>query len=158
MAAAGAAGYVNAGTFEFLVDLSHGGGDASPFYFLEMNTRLQVEHPITEAVTGIDLVREQIRIAADGPLGLTQKDIVFQGTQSTLRVDGRRERVGFYNTFVARGTPSHTDVEVASDPDSGDVHALRSPRFQSYQFHAESILTTNGYEILRTTLEALMPS
>jgi acetyl-CoA carboxylase biotin carboxylase subunit len=72
--------YRGAGTMEFLFQ-------DGEFYFIEMNTRLQVEHPITEAVTGIDLVREQIRIAAGGPLGLSQKDIVIQGHAIECRVN-----------------------------------------------------------------------
>jgi acetyl-CoA carboxylase, biotin carboxylase subunit len=57
------------------------------FYFIEMNTRLQVEHPITEAITGIDLVREQIRVATGAPLGYTQEDITFEGHAIECRVN-----------------------------------------------------------------------
>ena len=73
-------GYTNAGTMEFLVD-----GDQN-FYFLEMNTRLQVEHPVTECVTGIDIVKEQIRIASGQPLSYSQKDIVFHGSAIECRI------------------------------------------------------------------------
>ena len=73
-------GYTNAGTMEFLVDADQN------FYFLEMNTRLQVEHPVTECVTGIDIVKEQIRIAAGEKLTLSQKDIVFRGAALECRV------------------------------------------------------------------------
>jgi acetyl-CoA carboxylase biotin carboxylase subunit len=72
--------YRGAGTMEFLFQ-------DGEFYFIEMNTRLQVEHPITEAVTGIDLVREQIRIASGSPLALTQKDIVIQGHAIECRIN-----------------------------------------------------------------------
>ncbi len=72
--------YRGAGTMEFLFQ-------DGEFYFIEMNTRLQVEHPITEAVTGIDLVREQIRIASGAPLGLSQKDIVIQGHAIECRIN-----------------------------------------------------------------------
>jgi acetyl-CoA carboxylase biotin carboxylase subunit len=72
--------YRGAGTIEFLFQ-------DGEFYFIEMNTRLQVEHPITEAITGIDLVREQIRIAAGAPLGMTQDDIKFQGHAIECRIN-----------------------------------------------------------------------
>jgi acetyl-CoA carboxylase biotin carboxylase subunit len=80
VAAARVSGYVNAGTVEFLVDRD------SKFYFLEVNTRLQVEHPITEMITGIDLVRQQIEIAAGNPLKLSQADIVGRGHAIECRI------------------------------------------------------------------------
>ena len=78
--AARAAGYSNAGTVEFLMDSAHN------FFFLEMNARLQVEHPVTEMVTGLDLVREQIRIAAGEPLAYRQSDIRPQGNAMECRI------------------------------------------------------------------------
>ncbi|HWT79124.1 MAG TPA: biotin carboxylase N-terminal domain-containing protein, partial [Candidatus Methylomirabilis sp.] len=75
-----AAGYVNAGTMEFLVD------DNRSFYFLEVNTRLQVEHPVTEMVTGIDLVKAQLAIAAGEPLGYRQEDVRLQGAAIECRI------------------------------------------------------------------------
>jgi acetyl-CoA carboxylase biotin carboxylase subunit len=75
-----AAGYVNAGTMEFLVDQDRN------FYFLEMNTRLQVEHPVTEMVTGLDLVKEQIAIAAGEPLRQRQEDVVIRGAAIECRI------------------------------------------------------------------------
>src|SRR5436853_4674825 len=78
--AATAAGYVNAGTVEFI--FSDG-----EFYFLEVNARLQVEHPITEAVTGIDLVKEQIRVAAGLELGFKQRDVEWNGHAIEMRIN-----------------------------------------------------------------------
>jgi acetyl-CoA carboxylase biotin carboxylase subunit len=86
---AAAAGYVNAGTVEFLVDRD------GKFYFLEINARLQVEHPVTEFVTGRDLVREQIRIAAGEKLGYAQEDIAFSGHAIECRINAEDPDANF---------------------------------------------------------------
>jgi acetyl-CoA carboxylase biotin carboxylase subunit len=75
------AGYVNAGTVEFLVDRHRN------FYFMEVNTRVQVEHPVTEMITGVDIVQEQIRIAAGRPLSFTQADVRFTGAAIECRIN-----------------------------------------------------------------------
>jgi acetyl-CoA carboxylase, biotin carboxylase subunit len=82
LVAAAAVNYMSAGTVEFLVDAQTG-----HFYFIEMNTRIQVEHPVTEMVTGIDLIREQIRIAAGEPLGYRQDDVRRHGHALECRVN-----------------------------------------------------------------------
>ena len=76
-----AAGYQNAGTCEFLVDKQ------DRFYFIEVNARIQVEHPVTEMVTGIDLIKEQIRLAAGEPLGYTQKQVTHRGAAIECRIN-----------------------------------------------------------------------
>ena len=81
--------YINAGTIEFLVDQDKN------YYFLEMNTRLQVEHPVTEAVTGIDIVKEQIRIAAGNPLQLKQEDVKLEGWSMECRINAEDPFNGF---------------------------------------------------------------
>ena len=87
--AAKTVGYHSAGTIEFLVDHENN------FYFMEMNTRIQVEHPVTEMVTGIDLIKMMIRIAAGEPLGFTQKEITFQGHAIECRISAEDPEHGF---------------------------------------------------------------
>lgn len=88
--AARAVSYVNAGTIEFLLDEASGN-----FYFMEMNTRVQVEHPVTEFVTGVDIVKEQIRIAAGQPLSLTQEDVVICGHAIECRINAENPKFNF---------------------------------------------------------------
>ncbi|HKJ39259.1 MAG TPA: acetyl-CoA carboxylase biotin carboxylase subunit [Anaerolineales bacterium] len=97
--AAQAVNYVNAGTIEFLLDKDNN------YYFLEMNTRLQVEHPITEMVTGIDIVKEQIRIARGRTLNYKQEDVKFNGHAIECRINAEDP----YNNFMpSTGTITHS--------------------------------------------------
>jgi len=89
VAAAKAVGYENAGTIEFLLDKD------KAFYFMEMNTRIQVEHPVTEMVTGIDLIKEQIRIAAGCPLAYTQEEISLSGHAIECRINAENPLKNF---------------------------------------------------------------
>ena len=115
-----AAGYANAGTAEFLVDSQRN------FYFLEMNTRLQVEHPVTELATGLDLVHWQIRIAAGERLTLTQDDIGWRGNAMECRIYAEDPDSNFF--------PSPGLIDVLSEPsgpgirlDSGVYEGWRVP-------------------------------
>ncbi|HVY61652.1 MAG TPA: acetyl-CoA carboxylase biotin carboxylase subunit [Planctomycetota bacterium] len=89
VAIARAANYENAGTIEFLVDKDRN------FYFMEMNTRIQVEHPVTEMVTGFDLVKEQIRVASGYPLSFKQSDVRFEGHAIECRINAEDPENGF---------------------------------------------------------------
>jgi acetyl-CoA carboxylase, biotin carboxylase subunit len=117
-----AAGYVNAGTVEFLVDADRA------FYFLEVNTRLQVEHPVTEMVTGIDLVREQLRIAAGESLGYSQADVAWRGAAIECRINAEDPFAGW---LPSPGTI--TGLRPATGPwvrdDSGAYQGYTIPRF-----------------------------
>ena len=122
--AARAVGYVNAGTFEFLMDAR------DHFYFMEVNARLQVEHPITEMVTGVDIVKEQIRIASGEGLSIGQADVRFTGHAIECRVNAEHPETfvpspGLIRTFSAPGGPgvrvdtfAHADCTVSPYYDS----------------------------------------
>ncbi|WP_456696546.1 anthranilate synthase family protein [Aeromicrobium sp. P5_D10] len=113
---------------------------------------LESERPFLAVCLGHQTLSHQIG------LDLTFKDIVFQGTQSKLTVLDRPETVGFYNTFVARvpaaGLPEGVTVEL--EPETGDIHLVAGPHYRGIQFHAESILTHNGFGILRDLVTDLV--
>jgi len=115
--AAKACNYSSAGTIEFLLD-KHGN-----FYFIEMNTRIQVEHPVTEFVTGIDLVKAQIRIAAGEPLGITQKDVQIRGWSIECRINAENPERNFM--------PSPGTIQVYHPPGGPGVR-VDSAAYQGY--------------------------
>ena len=93
-----------------------------------------------------------------GALGMSldYKDIIFQGTQTEISAFGRDERVGFYNTFVARLSTDARAAQVDVDPHSGDVHVVTGPHYRGIQFHAESILTEHGFDLIRELMTGLL--
>ena len=114
--AAKAVGYENAGTIEFLLDKNKN------FYFMEMNTRIQVEHPVTEMVTGMDLIKEQIRIAAGEPLSVTQDQIRIQGHAIECRINAENPAKNFMpcpgkitNVHVPGGNGIRVDTHIYND-------------------------------------------
>ena len=150
-------GYLGVGTMEFLYE-------DGQFFFIEMNTRLQVEHPITEAITGVDLVREQVRIAAGEPLSFTQDDVTFNGHAIECRINAEHPETfmptpGKVSAFHAAGgpgvrvesclysgysVPPHYDSLIAKLIVHGDdrEHCLRRLKRAIQEFIVEPIPTT----------------
>ena len=163
-------GYRSAGTVEFLLD-----AEAGEFYFLEVNTRLQVEHPVTEEVTGIDLVREQFRVAAGEPLGFAQGDVAAAGHAIEARLYAEDPAAGFLpavGTLAAfepaaepavrwdRGVEAGSKVTVDFDPMLAKVIACAPSRGEAAarlalaldRLHLGGVTTNRHYltEVLRS--------
>ena len=155
--------YQGAATCEFLVD-----EERATYAFLEINARLQVEHPVSEMVTGIDIVREQLRIAGGEPLSFGQDDVVISGHAIEARINAERPEAGFMPTpglITAWAAPQGTDVRVdtacfpgwtiaphydsllakviARGPDR--VHAVARLRQALRHLHVEGVATTAGF-------------
>ena len=109
--AAKVCGYYNAGTIEFLVE------NGKNFYFMEMNTRIQVEHPVTEFVTGVDLVKAQIKIASGIPLEIKQEDITISGHAIECRINAENPKLNFRPSpgkIIALHTPGGPGIRIDS--------------------------------------------
>jgi len=162
--AAKAVGYVNAGTVEFLLDTD------GRFYFIEMNTRIQVEHPVTEMVTGMDIVREQIRIAAGEPLSFNQRQVRMKGHAIECRICAQdpdrnfKPSCGTVERYVVPGGPGvRVDAGIAAgtvispyyDPLLAKIIAWGADRTQAIQrmrgalreLEIDGIETTRDYHL-----------
>ncbi|WP_329279010.1 acetyl/propionyl/methylcrotonyl-CoA carboxylase subunit alpha [Streptomyces sp. NBC_00691] len=135
--AARSCGYVGAGTVEFIVP----GGDPSSYYFMEMNTRLQVEHPVTELITGVDLVEWQLRVASGEPLPFAQEDITLTGWAIEARICAEDPSRGFLpsgGTVLALNEPQGQGVRTDSGLSEGtEVSSLYDPMLSKVIVHAE---------------------
>ena len=153
VAAARAAGYVNAGTIEFLLE---GSGRDARFYFLEMNTRLQVEHPITEAVAGVDLVHAQFVVAAGGCLPWTQETICQRGHAIECRIYAEDPAAGFLpqaGTLLVYREPVGPGIRIDSGVvESGTISVHYDPLLAKLTASAET--RDAAIARARTALEA----
>ncbi len=135
--AARSCGYVGAGTVEFIVP----GGDPSSYYFMEMNTRLQVEHPVTELITGLDLVEWQLRVAAGEPLSFGQDDVRLDGWAIEARICAEDPSRGFLpsgGTVLALNEPQGDGVRTDSGLAEGtEVSSLYDPMLSKVIVHAK---------------------
>ncbi|ESQ79524.1 acetyl/propionyl/methylcrotonyl-CoA carboxylase subunit alpha [Asticcacaulis sp. YBE204] len=157
--AAKAIGYQGAGTIEFIVDVSQG-IEAAPFYFMEMNTRLQVEHPVTEMITGLDLVEWQLRVAAGEPLPKTQNDLTLTGHAIEARLYAEDPEADF---MPATGTLERLSfppsVRADSAVEQGDeVSVFYDPMISKLIVHGrdrDEALTRMRDALIRTRVEGL---
>lgn len=152
--AAEAIGYRGAGTVEFIVDVSNGIADA-PFYFMEMNTRLQVEHPVTEEITGVDLVEWQLRVAAGEHLPLTQDQLTISGHAIEARLyaedpqndflpaTGRLERLEFpVSARIESAVEQGDEVSVFYDPMIAKIVVNGRDRAEALKRMREALIHT----------------
>jgi acetyl/propionyl-CoA carboxylase alpha subunit len=140
--AARAVSYLNAGTVEFLVDAQAGSSGEAPFYFLEMNTRLQVEHPVTELVAGVDLVHAQLHVAAGGPLPWQQEELSQRGHAIEARVYAEDPAAGYLpqaGRLALYREPRMPGVRVDSGVAEGDEIGVHyDPLLAKVIAHAET--------------------
>ena len=170
VAAGQAIGYSSAGTVEFLVEQPADGSAPTDFRFLEVNTRLQVEHPVTEEITGLDLVREQLRIAQGEPLGFGQDDLAIDGHAIEARLyaedpandflpqTGRIERwqpAAGTNARFDSGIESGSDVGIEFDPMLAKV-IVGAPSRREAALRLARVLETTRVQGIRTNRDFLV--
>jgi acetyl-CoA carboxylase biotin carboxylase subunit len=145
--------YLNAGTIEFLLD------ENNQFYFMEMNTRLQVEHPVTEMITNVDIVAEQIKIAANHPLSLKQKDVNFKGHAIECRINAEDPQ----NNFTpSPGVVTHFSPKLNEGPGEIRIDTHVVPGYEIPSFYdsmickviAFAVDRASAIETMKNTLQA----